>query len=112
MQEFHRVLRPGSKLILSLEHPFFEYNYFKPARYFDTQAVSTTWGGFGTPIQVHSYRRPLGQCLSPLTENGFLIDKLVEPKPTEAFKAADPKYYEELNAFPAFMCLRAVKPTA
>ncbi|MGB5930408.1 MAG: class I SAM-dependent methyltransferase [Cyclobacteriaceae bacterium] len=109
VREFHRVLRPEGKLILSLEHPFFEYNYFKSKNYFSVEAVRATWGGFGKPVDVPSYRRPLGECLSPLTDNGFLIDNLLEPKPTEAFKEADPKYYEKLNAFPAFMCLRAIK---
>jgi hypothetical protein len=33
----------------------------------------------------------------------------VEPKPTKEFEAVDPRHYTELNAFPAFMCIRAVK---
>ena len=45
----------------------------------------------------------------PLTNNGFYIDTLIEPKPTEEFKKADPKHYKELNKFPSFMCIKAVR---
>ncbi|MGL1888481.1 MAG: class I SAM-dependent methyltransferase [Reichenbachiella sp.] len=109
LREFHRVLRPNGRLVLSIEHPFFEYEYFKSTRYFDTEAVQCTWKGFGDPVDIHSYRRPLNQCISPLTQNGFYIDELVEPKPTEEFEKLDPKHFKELNAFPAFMCIAAVK---
>ncbi|UZR98098.1 class I SAM-dependent methyltransferase [Chondrinema litorale] len=109
MQEFYRVLKPNGRLVISIEHPFFEYNYFKSTKYFDVELVKCTWSGFGKPIEMHSYRRSLNDCITPLTNNGFLIEKILEPKPVEAFKKADPRHYEELNTFPAFMCLSALK---
>jgi hypothetical protein len=39
-------------------------------------------------------------------DNGFAIDRVLEPRPTEEFRAADPRHYAELMAFPAFLCLR------
>ncbi len=109
MKEFHRVLKKSGLLILSIEHPFYEYNFFKSNNYFAIEHVQCTWKGFGPPVVVNSFRRPLHECITPLTENGFYIDKLVEPKPTIEFKQLDPKHYKELNEFPAFMCIRAVK---
>jgi SAM-dependent methyltransferase len=109
IQEFNRILKPGGSLVISVEHPFFEFEYFKSEKYFEVEHVKCTWQGFGKPIEVNSFRRPLQECISPLTENGFYIDKLIEPKPVKDFEALDPKHYAELNAFPAFMCLRAVK---
>ena len=38
-----------------------------------------------------------------------MIDTLLEPKPVAAFEKLDPKHYKELNEFPAFMCIRAIK---
>lgn len=109
IREFHRVLKPEGLLVLSIDHPFFEYNFFRSSQYFDTEAVQCTWKGFGQPVEVHSYRRPLHACIAPLTENGFYIDRLVEPKPTPEFEQYDARHYKELNAFPSFMCIRAVR---
>ncbi|SMC80265.1 class I SAM-dependent methyltransferase [Moheibacter sediminis] len=109
IKEFYRVLKPNGTLVISIEHPFFEFNYFKSTKYFEVEAVKCTWSGFGKPIEVNSFRRPLSGCLLPLAENGFYIDKLVEPKPTKEFEHLDPKHFKELNDFPAFMCIRAVR---
>jgi len=109
IKEFYRVLKPKGQLVISIEHPFFEYNYFNSKNYFDVEHVKCTWNGFGKPIEVNSYRRPLNECLIPLTNNGFYIDKLLEPKPTKEFEKLDPKHFKELNEFPAFMCIRAIR---
>ncbi|HAD13444.1 MAG TPA: class I SAM-dependent methyltransferase [Saprospirales bacterium] len=109
IREFNRVLVPGGLLIISITHPFFDYNFFNSERYFEVEEVSCVWKGFGTPVEVISYRRSLGACLEPLTENGFFLDKLVEPLPVAEFEKLDPRHFRELNAFPSFLCLRAVK---
>lgn len=109
IKEFHRVLKANGQLIISIEHPFFEYNYYKSTEYFKTEHVKCFWTGFGEPIEMNSYRRSLHDCITPLTENGFYIDKLVEPKPLKEFEKLEQKHYKELNEFPAFMCIRAVK---
>jgi ubiquinone/menaquinone biosynthesis C-methylase UbiE len=109
VQEFYRVLKPEGHLVISIEHPFFEFTFFKSTRYFDTEPVACTWTSFGQPVEVNSYRRPLQACITPLTTNGFYIDTLLEPKPVEEFEKFDPKHFKELNAFPAFMCIRAIR---
>lgn len=109
MREFCRVLKPKGQLIISIENPFFEYTYFKSKKYFEVEHVKVTWKGFGIPVEVNSYRRPLHMCIDAFTENGFYIDKLVEPLPTEEFEVLDPRHFKELNEFPAFLCLRGVK---
>ncbi len=109
VQEFNRVLKKGGILVVSIEHPFFEYNYFQSEHYFRTEAVQCTWKGFDKPVEVHSYRRSLGSCIEPFTNNGFYVDQLVEPKPVKEFESLDPKHFKELNEFPAFLCIKAVK---
>lgn len=109
IKEFHRVLKTKGQLIISIEHPFFEYNYYESKDYFKTEPVKCIWSGFGKPIEINSYRRPLQNCISTLIDNGFYIDKLIEPKPLKEFEKLDQKHFKELNEFPAFMCLRAVK---
>lgn len=109
IREFNRVLKPGGCLVISTEHAFFEYNFFESKKYFEVEHVKCTWKGFGQPIEVNSYRRPLQECIAPLTDNGFLIEKLVEPRPVPEFEKYDPRHYKELNEFPSFMCIRAIK---
>lgn len=109
LQEFHRVLKSGGQLILSIEHPIFDYNYHKSEKYFEVELVSCVWNGFGAPVEIHNYRRSLSECINPLLANGFYLDKMVEPLPVAEFEKLDPKHFKELHEFPAFMCLRAVK---
>lgn len=109
IKEFYRVLKPNGVLVISVEHPFFEFLYFKSKKYFEVEAVNATWGGFGKRIKMHSYRRSLNECIQPITNNGFYIDQLVEPKPVPEFEKLDPRHYKELNEFPGFMHIRAIK---
>lgn len=109
IREFHRVLRPGGAVIMSLSHPFFDYNFFQSKYYFEVEDVSCVWKGFGTPVEVFSHRRSLTACMLPWTENGFYIDKVFEPKPTPEFEQLDPRHYKELNEFPSFLCMRVVR---
>jgi len=109
-REFHRVLRRPGYLVVSVTHPFFDYNYFKSSNYFETELVGSVWRGFDT-VRVHmpSYRRSLEATLNPLMDAGFCLEKILEPRPTEEFKRADPEDYEELLQQPSFLCIRARK---
>ena len=109
MQEFCRLLKPNGSLVISIEHPFFEHLYFKSKKYFEVEAVKATWSGFGKRIKMPSYRRPLVECIQPITDNGFYIDQLIEPKPIPEFEKYDQRRFKELNAFPSFMHIRAIK---
>lgn len=109
LKEFCRVLKSEGQLVISIEHPFFEFNYFKSEQYFEVEEVKCTWNGFGAPAEIYSYRRSLQDCIIPLVNNGFYIDRLIEPRPVKEFEKLDPKHYKELNEFPAFMCISAVK---
>ena len=108
--EFARVMRSGGVLVFSIQHPFFDYLYFKTGNYFATEQVGSEWKGFpGIRVFVPCFRRPLEDVLNPLIEAGFRIDRILEPKVTEELRLADPRHYEELTREPAFMCIRAVR---
>ena len=108
--EFYRLLRPSGHFIFSVHHPFFEYIYYKVENYFKTEPVSCEWRGFeGVRVEMPSFRRPLNELLNPLLETGFRLEKIIEPLPTDEFREADPKHFEELSRFPAFLCIRARK---
>ena len=109
-QEFHRVLRWGGHLVFSKEHPFAKfYVYHETDNYFETELVEYEWTGFGIPVRVPSYRRPLAEVINPLVEAGFVLDRLLEPLPVEEFRERASEDYEELMRRPGFMCVRAIK---
>jgi SAM-dependent methyltransferase len=109
-REFHRVLRPGGWLVFSIEHPLVKYtNHRETSNYFEVERVEYEWRGFGQPVRVPSYRRPISQVFNPLIEAGFVLDQVLEPVPTEEFRQAAPEDYAELIRSPGFMCIRAVK---
>ena len=108
--EFYRVLRPGGCVVLSVGHPFFDYTFFKSEKYFETELVGSEWKGFeGVKVYMPIFRRSLEETLNPLIEAGFCIDRILEPRPTEEFRKADPEAYAELSLRPGFLCIRARK---
>jgi ubiquinone/menaquinone biosynthesis C-methylase UbiE len=108
--EFFRVLKMGGILVFSMEHPMMKFfDHQAESNYFDVDQVTYTWRGFGTPVEVPSFRRSLAEIFNPLIEAGFTLDTVLEPLPTEEFKINAPKDYEELTRQPGFMCIRAVK---
>ena len=108
--EFYKLLRSSGYFIFSVTHPFSDYIYHKTDSYFVTELVGCEWRGFDkVRVQMPSFRRPLNELLNPLLEAGFQLEKIIEPLPTDEFKDADPKHYEELSKFPAFLCIRARK---
>jgi SAM-dependent methyltransferase len=110
LAEFYRVLRPSGHLVVSVSHPFSDYLYFKSSNYFEIELVGSVWHGF-KPVQVRmpSFRRSLAMTLNPFLEVGFHLETILEPKPTDEFREADPKHYDELSQQPSFLCLRARK---
>jgi SAM-dependent methyltransferase len=110
LAEFYRVLDSPGHLVISVQHPFFDYTYFKSDNYFRTELVGTEWKGFGdVRVYMPCFRRSLGDVLNPIIDTGFRLERILEPKPTEDFKRVDPKGYEELSRFPSFVCIRAKK---
>ncbi len=91
---------------MSTGHPAFDAEYFATNNYFSVEQVECEWTGFGTHVVMPSYRRSLEEFLTPLLNAGFLLDRVVEPLPTDNFKDADPVRYESLMYRPGFLCVR------
>jgi SAM-dependent methyltransferase len=110
LDEFYRVLVKDGLLIFSVHHPFMDFIVFKKENYFLTELLDDEWGTPNGKVKVQFYRRPLSKIISAVLEAGFLIEKLLEPMPTEEFKAAEPDAYKRLTQRPQFLFLKARKP--
>ena len=109
-KEFHRILRAHGCLVFSMEHPYMKYaTHHLMSNYFKVERVEYVWRGFGKPVNVPSYRRPLSEVVNPLLKAGFILDQILEPLPIEEFYEKDPEDYDELMRSPGFMCVKATK---
>lgn len=107
--EIQRVLKPGGRFVFSTHHPLTEYPAGSTTgNYFDTEPVEQIWGQLGA---VRFFRRPLSDVTEALSNSGFVIERLIEPKPTEAFREASPQAYERLLRVPDFLLIRAREDT-
>jgi SAM-dependent methyltransferase len=104
LRELRRVLRPGGWLVFSTHHPMMEAVRAGTQRYFEVEPIVDEWERIGT---VRYYRRSLTATADALAAAGFLIERIVEPYPTEAFRQARPEAYEELLRAPVFILFRA-----
>lgn len=104
--EFARLLRPGGFFVFSTGHPLDEFppENDEAENYFEIERLSKEWD-----VDVPYYRRPFSEMLNPLLENGFQLDTIVEPQPTEAFAEQRPDRYEKESRYPVFLCVRATK---
>jgi SAM-dependent methyltransferase len=108
--EFARVLKPGGQVVMSAGHPGHDAEYFMTGRYFEVEPVQAVWGGFGEKFVMNCYRRPLADFVNAPLRAGLVLEQLLEPLPTEAFRKADPEHFAELSHRPSFLMMRLRKP--
>lgn len=106
--EFYRVSKPGGLLVFSVQHPLWDWSEAGTRAYYEVELFDWLWKGFGDPQPVvTAYRRPLGAVFNPLIEAGWIMERILEPRPSDAYRAADPAFYEKLARAPFFLCVRA-----
>jgi SAM-dependent methyltransferase len=105
LRELRRVLRPDGALVLSRMHPTGDW-LRHGGNYFDVRVVEEVWQ---KGWRVRYWLAPLEQTCSELRDAGFLIERLIEPRPQPAAADVNRDKYERLLREPTgFLAIRAV----
>jgi len=82
LAELRRVLRPGGRLIASVDHPCRATRCFRPGTdYFATCERTEEWTFGGQSVPMRFWHRPLPAMISAFTKAGFRIAAIDEPLP-------------------------------
>lgn len=81
LAELRRVLRPGGRLILSVNHPTVSVITHPSENYFAVRQFSEEYVLAGEPAVLTFWRRPLHAMFDAFTAAGFRIAVVSEPEP-------------------------------
>ncbi|MFE7187076.1 class I SAM-dependent methyltransferase [Streptomyces erythrochromogenes] len=104
LAELRRVLRPGGRLLASVDHPFVAYTFQEPRPdYFATTDYAFDWviGGQSAPMRF--WRKPLHAMTDAFTAAGFRLAAIAEPQPDPAARDLFPDDFRDLTRRPAFL---------
>jgi SAM-dependent methyltransferase len=104
--EIARVLRPEGRLCFSVLHPINSQGD-AGAGYFETVRYTEELERDGARMTLHDTHRPLGDYFGALQSAGFLVERVVEPIPDDAYIAAFPEAARWLER-PGFLHVRAL----
>lgn len=104
LRDARRVLRPDGALVISTHHPMADWVRLG-GRYLEPRTVTETWS---TGWEVTAWHLPLSTLTEEFAEAGFLIERLVEPRPAPEMEASHPADFEKLSATPFFILFRLV----
>ena len=105
LSELRWVLRPDGALVLSRQHPTGDW-LRHGGSYFDVRVVEEVWS---KGWQVRYWLAPLERTCEELFEAGFVMERLLEPRPDPQAAEIDPEEYARLCREPrGFLAIRAI----
>ncbi|WP_435223186.1 class I SAM-dependent methyltransferase [Streptomyces sp. Tue6028] len=104
LAELRRVLRPGGRLIASVDHPFVAYTFLDPRPdYFATTSYTFDWTLDGKPFPMRLWRKPLHAMTDAFTAAGFRLSVISEPQPDPAARELFPDGFHDLSTRTTFL---------
>lgn len=107
LTELRRVLRPGGRLIVSVNHPvadyLIEYTAGRRPDYFATYASPAEWPVGDQTIKVTFWNRPMHAMTDAFIAAGYRIARMSEPKPVPEAREVFPVDYELMVKGPSFL---------
>ncbi|MEU5002276.1 class I SAM-dependent methyltransferase [Streptomyces sp. NPDC021622] len=99
--ELRRVLRPGGRLIASVDHPVVAYTFQDPRPdYFAITSYTFDWTFNGQSVPMKFWRRPLHAMTDAFTIAGFRLAAISEPQPDPAARELFPDGFHDLSTKP------------
>jgi ubiquinone/menaquinone biosynthesis C-methylase UbiE len=111
LAEFRRVLRPGGRLIASVDHPIVAYTIadLRPD-YFATTSYTFEWTFGGRSVPMKFWRKPLRAMLDAFAAAGLYVKSICEPQPDPRARDIYPDGFKDLSTRPAFLFFVAETP--
>ncbi|MFV5995265.1 class I SAM-dependent methyltransferase [Streptomyces sp. NPDC056231] len=104
LAELRRVLRPGGRLIVSVDHPFVAYTHQDPRpNYFATTSYGIDWTFNGQSVPMRLWRKPMHAMAESFTTAGFRFSAISEPQPDPAARELFPDGFHDLSSQPCFL---------
>lgn len=107
LAELRRVLTPGGRLLVSVDHPFVAYGIQRltghSADYFQTYTWDSDWTMGGQTVPMRFWARPLHAMTDAFTTAGFHISVISEPQPVPTARELFPEEYRALTTGPSFL---------
>ncbi|MEV6655099.1 class I SAM-dependent methyltransferase [Streptomyces sp. NPDC051219] len=104
LAELRRVLRPGGRLIASVDHPFVAYTIQDPRPdYSATTSYGFDWTFNGQSAPMKFWRRPLHAMTDAFTAAGFRLTTISEPQPDPAARELFPDDFHALSTKTCFL---------
>ncbi|MEV0150724.1 MULTISPECIES: class I SAM-dependent methyltransferase [unclassified Nonomuraea] len=107
LAELRRVLRPGGWLLVSTTHPTADWRRFGGSYYSHEWSELPVANG---TMSIHYQRMPLETFLGELLAAGFVLEQLVEPRPTSDLEEIDASAYDKLHQAPCFLAVKLRRP--
>jgi SAM-dependent methyltransferase len=118
LDEVARVLRPGGRFVIFINHPLFQTpssgwiddhvldppeQYWRIGPYLpESVSIEEVDAGVRLPF----FHRPLGRYVNALADRGLYLTRMVEPAPPPGFLAKAPQYVDAAT-IPRLLLLRA-----
>ncbi|MEE2037732.1 class I SAM-dependent methyltransferase [Nocardiopsis sp. CT-R113] len=113
LAEMRRVLRPGGRLIASVQHPFVDYAVQDPRPdYSATTSYADEFTFGGQSVRLRFWRRPLHAMTDAFTAAGFRLCVISEPQPDPAARELFPDDFQALSTRMGFLFFVLEAPPA